>query len=69
MHLLTKQAIQMYLTKLAPNGIIIVNVANRYLNLKPVFGNLADDLGLASLLGNSAGDQLLQTADGAVVRR
>src|SRR5262249_15757135 len=28
-HLLTKEAVQMYLQKLAPGGIIIVNIANR----------------------------------------
>jgi len=46
----------MYLDKLAPGGIIIVNVANKYLDFKPVFGNLADDLGLASMLGVSFDD-------------
>jgi hypothetical protein len=52
-HLLTKEAIEMYLTKLAPGGIIIVNVANLYLDLSQVFGNLAEELHLASLFGRS----------------
>lgn len=56
-HLLTKEAVEMYLKKLAPGGIIIVNVANRYLDFKPVFGNLAEDLHLASLLAGSFGDE------------
>src|SRR5262249_35066650 len=55
-HLLTKEAIQLYLKKLAKGGIIVVNIANRYLDFKPVFGNLADDLHLASLWGRSLGD-------------
>src|SRR5262249_61659800 len=50
-HLLTKEAVQIYLKKLAPGGIIVINVANTYLDFKPVFGNLAHDLGLASLYG------------------
>jgi SAM-dependent methyltransferase len=45
-HLLTREAIQIYLRKLAPGGMIVVNVANRYLVLNAVLGNLADDLGL-----------------------
>jgi spermidine synthase len=52
-HLLTKEAIEMYLKKLAPGGIIIVNIANRYLDFRPVFGNLAEELHLASIVGGS----------------
>jgi hypothetical protein len=58
-HLLTKEAIQLYLKKLAPGGIIVVNIANLYLDFKPVFGNLADELGLASMVGDSYPDQWL----------
>jgi hypothetical protein len=60
-HLLTRQAAQMYLTKLAPDGIIVFNIANRYLDFKKVFGNLAEDLKLASLLGSS-GDAEVEAA-------
>jgi hypothetical protein len=56
-HLLTKEAVEMYLKKLAPGGIIIVNIANKYLNFEPVFGNLAEELGLASMLGDSQPDE------------
>ena len=42
-HLLTREALQMYLAKLAPDGILAFHISNRYLNLKPVLGNLADD--------------------------
>jgi hypothetical protein len=53
---LTEEAIQMYLSKLAPGGIIIVNIANRYLDFKPIFGNLADELNLAAMMGESDDD-------------
>src|SRR5262249_40779815 len=43
-HLLTREAVQIYLQKLAPGGLIVVNIANRYLELEPVLGNLAADL-------------------------
>jgi len=63
-HLLTREAVEMYLTKLAPGGIIIVNIANLYLDFEPVFGNLADDLKLASMLGQSNDDYWFRsTAD------
>jgi hypothetical protein len=40
---------RMYLTKLAPDGIIAVHITNRYLLLEPMVGNLAKDLGLAAI--------------------
>jgi SAM-dependent methyltransferase len=43
-HLLTREALQTYLRKLAPGGLIVVNIANRYLRLEPVLGNLAREL-------------------------
>lgn len=45
-HLLTRQAVQAYLRKLAPRGVIAVHISNRYLDLEPVLGNLAADAGL-----------------------
>ena len=35
MHLLTVEAIAMYLSKLAPEGVVAVHVSNRYLDLVP----------------------------------
>jgi hypothetical protein len=40
-HLLTAEALQLYLSKLAPHGILAFNISNRFLNLKPVLANLA----------------------------
>jgi hypothetical protein len=63
-HLLTREAVEMYLKKLAPHGIIIVNIANLYLDFEPIFGNLADELGLSSMLGESNDDYwFCSTAD------
>ncbi len=45
-HLLTTQAGALYLSKLRPGGIIAAHISNRYLDLEPVLGALADDLGL-----------------------
>jgi spermidine synthase len=49
MHLLTREAVELYFRKLAPNGVVAFNISNRYLNLEPVLGNLADKLGRVGL--------------------
>ncbi len=46
-HLMTREAIDLYLQKLQENGVVVFNIANRYLDLEPVLGNLAQDIGLA----------------------
>src|SRR5262249_47668474 len=40
-HLLNRQALDLYLAKLKPDGILAFNVTNRYLDLKPVLADLA----------------------------
>jgi hypothetical protein len=40
-HLLTQEALRLYLAKLAPGGIMAFHISNRYLDLKPVVDNLA----------------------------
>ena len=46
-HLLTREALNLYLAKLAADGILAFHISNKYLNLKPVVGNLALDANLA----------------------
>jgi spermidine synthase len=45
-HLLTREALAVYLQKLAPNGVMLFHLSNRYLDLKPVLAALAADAGL-----------------------
>jgi SAM-dependent methyltransferase len=45
MHLLTREALALYFRKLAPDGILILHVSNRYLDLAPVVTALAADAG------------------------
>lgn len=45
-HLITREALRIYLDHLAEGGVLIFNAANRYLDLEPVFGDLAADAGL-----------------------
>jgi len=48
-HLLTRQALDMYLRKLTPRGLLLVHISNIYLNLKPVLGNVAASAGCLSI--------------------
>jgi SAM-dependent methyltransferase len=59
-HLLTREALQLYLQKLAPGGLLLFHVSNRYLDLEPVLAALAADQGLAAFLQN---DESLTEAD------
>ncbi len=48
-HLITREALRLYIRKLAPHGLLVFNVSNLHLNLEPVMGNLARDAGLVCL--------------------
>jgi spermidine synthase len=41
-HLLTQQALDLYLSKLAAGGIIVFHISNRSLDLKPILADLAE---------------------------
>ena len=45
-HLLTKEAFDIFLRHLAPNGAMMVHISNRYLDLAPVVYGLAGHFGL-----------------------
>jgi hypothetical protein len=49
-HLLTRQAMRVYVQCVVDGGIIAVHISNRFLDLKPVLANLAADLGLNARL-------------------
>lgn len=50
-HLLTREALDVYLSRLAPGGRIAIHTSNRYLNLEPVVAALAQERGLALRVG------------------
>jgi len=47
-HLLTREALELYQGKLSPSGVVACHVSNRHLDLAPVVRDTAEDLGLAS---------------------
>ncbi|MFO0807213.1 MAG: fused MFS/spermidine synthase [Gemmataceae bacterium] len=49
MHLLTKEAVEMYLSRLAEGGILCIHISNRYLDLEPIAGRIAQELGLVGV--------------------
>ena len=48
-HLMTREALALYLLKLAPGGLITFHISNRSLDLHPVIANLAAGHNLAAL--------------------
>ncbi len=51
-HLLTVEALKMYLDKLSPEGVIVINISNRYLDLVPLVAALAAKCGLHSVFAS-----------------
>jgi len=47
-HLLTREALQLYLAKLRPGGALLFNISNKYLDLAPVLAGEAAALSLVS---------------------
>jgi hypothetical protein len=62
LHLLTREALELYMDKLHPDGLLAFHLTNRRANLKPVLANLAHDAGLVCL---GRDDMELSAADWA----
>ena len=77
-HLLTREAFELYFRHLAPGGVLAVHVSNRYLNLIPVVAGNGAALGKAVLLVVDSeseedyldsNDWMLVTADAALLQQ
>ncbi len=55
-HLLTREAFELYFRHLKPDGMLAVHVSNQYLNLAPVVQGAAAFLGKHSVIVNSPDD-------------
>jgi hypothetical protein len=56
-HLLTREAVGLYLSRLEPGGVMAFHISNRYLDLSRVLGDVAGVLGLHALSArDEAGD-------------
>ncbi|PEQ12110.1 hypothetical protein B2G71_13280 [Novosphingobium sp. PC22D] len=62
LHLVTQDAIEVYLRALAPDGILLLHISNRYIDLEPVVSAIARAEGVeARIRNNNPYDRLLQT--------
>jgi hypothetical protein len=50
LHLLTREALSLYMRKLKPGGVIAFHISNRYVNLRRLLGRLARDAGLVAYI-------------------
>lgn len=67
-HLLTKEAGELYRRHLKPNGVIAFHVSNDFLDLAPVVQQLANSIGFRTVLVRShSGDDLILAADWVLV--
>lgn len=57
MHLLTEQALQLYLRHLRPDGVLAIHISNNYLDLRPLVSGMARRAGYQSLLMESTADK------------
>ena len=81
MHLVTREAMALYVRHLAPDGVIVFQATNRYIDLMPVVKRLASEFGMEAVLvsdlpGFKSGpqywlsptDQILVSRDKALLR-
>jgi SAM-dependent methyltransferase len=68
-HLLTREAFQMYFHQLAPGGVVAIHVTNRYLDIASVVGALAADLRKQLVIIRNPPDEPrhVQAADWAIL--
>jgi hypothetical protein len=55
-HLVTREAVALYRSKLSPDGVLMFHISNRYLDLRPVLANLAADAGMVAQVGEDLRD-------------
>jgi hypothetical protein len=56
-HLLTREAVALYLAHLAPNGVLAIHVSNRYLDLVPIVWRIAQHFELTAAVIDADGDR------------
>jgi predicted O-methyltransferase YrrM len=57
MHLLTREALSLYLSRLAPGGVLVMHVSNRHLRLAPVLARLAASYNLVAMEQKESGGE------------
>lgn len=52
LHLITREAVEVYLRSVARDGLVVLHISNRFIELEPVVAAIARDLGLAARVRN-----------------
>jgi len=70
-HLLTREALQLYVRKLAPGGVLLFHLSNRYVSLESVLASLVREAGLSGRIRYALGSRqhLTDASVWAVVAR
>ena len=68
-HLLTREAFDVYLRHLNPEGILAIHVTNRYLDLAPVVKDIADNMKLVARHVQNDADGVMASTDWVLVAR
>lgn len=64
-HLMTTEAVSLYMDRLRDDGIVVFHISNRFFALEPVLARIARDLGLSAAVENFAPSSA-EAAQGAV---
>ena len=64
MHLITREALALYLMKLAPDGLLVFHISNRVLELEGVLGDLARDADLVCHAQDEGEPSALELVEG-----
>jgi spermidine synthase len=62
-HLLTKEAMAVYLKHLQPDGLLAFHISNLHFDLRPVVAGLADEYGLTCVIHQSSADRVTAAKD------
>lgn len=69
-HLLTVEAVQLYMHHLRPGGILAIHISNRYLDLDPVVRGIAEKLGLVvEYIEDTTSDDIVWQSDWMLLAR
>lgn len=58
-HLMTKEAIQLYLARLAPSGVMVFHISNRHFDLRRILARTAAEHGLSTYVMSEAEEEPL----------
>jgi len=68
-HLLTREALSLYLQKLNAKGLMVFHISNRFVDLRAALAALADDVHLIALFKEDAADKPQDQANGKCASR